>query len=554
MLSIIKNEMKRGISTSISRQSFILLVIVIMVYAASVATSLHYARLSADSTLYLNIAEKYIKGDLNNAINGYWGPMLSWLLIPFLYLGASHVFSINAVSLIFGVLTIIGVWNLSFRFEIANSVRNAVVIATLPIILFISLIEQFDLILLCLLVYYLTIIFNNEYERKIHNAVLCGILGSLAYFTKSYAFPFFLVHFTIMNVFHYLRCDSVKDKRKVLKNSVAGIITFLIISLPWILLISNKYDHFTISNMGKGNFAAHAPGLPKTGFEVGGPMFYKGFFPPPNETAVSVWEDPSYIWQDIESWSPLESITYFKYFLKNIIKNVFEGIRICQSFSRLSVVIVIIYVLILAGRPPGRQVFSGDLLYPFFTLFLYAGGYGPFHFETRYLWIINILLLLMGGYILTRLFQSNFFKSNLRKYLIIVFFMISFIITPSKSYLHAYSDNINRDMYVIGSTIKDHYNIHGKIASNREWKHIPVHDSWHKTFRLSYWLDSKYYGQAEQGISEEDLLKDLQGYNIDYFFYWSEYDDEPDFLSRYKEITKGEIPGLKIFDLKRENK
>ncbi len=532
-----------------SKSSVIILIIVLCIYSTLIVTSHHYDRFSADSTLYLNIAEKYIRGDFSNAINGYWGPMLSWLLAPFLYAGASPVFAINAINLFTGLFTIAGVWILSFRFEITEKIRSAILISLLPIMMFVSIIEPFDFLLLCFIIFYLGIIFNNKYHTRFSYALLSGLLGACAYFTKSYGLPFFLVHFIFMNILHYIRTDLKEDKTKVVRNAIAGIVIFLIIISPWVYLISSKYGHFTVSNMGKGNFAAHAPGMPLTGYEVGGPMFHRGFFPPPNASAISAWEDPSFIWQDIQSWSPLESLSNFKYFVKLVGKNIFECLGIYQSFSRLAVTILIAYLLILSKRPFSRKLLRGDLLYSFFTLILYSGGYVPFHLELRYLLTINILLLLMGGYLLNMLFQNEFFSNVTRKNLLIGFFILSFMLTPLKSYMQSDNVNINKEMYMLGSILKNKFNVHGNIASNREWEHVAIHDSWHKTFRLSYWLNSKYYGQAKLDITDEDLEKELKKNNIEYYFIWGESPNIPKFLSRYREITNGEIPGLKIYFL-----
>ncbi len=532
--------------------SLAVLLMVLITYSVLTIATYHYERLNADSTLYINIAEKYLRGEFNDAINGYWGPMLSWLLIPFLYCGASHVFAINALDLIIGVLTIIGVWVLSYRFEITEKIRGVILITLLPVVLFISLIQPFDFLLLCFIIYYLCVVFKDEYPYKIYNGVFCGVLGAFAYFSKSYAFPFFLVHFTLINIAHYIRCAEKKDKRNVLRNAIVGIVTFLTISSPWVFLISNKYNHFTISNMGKGNFANKAPGLPQSdsGFEFGGPVFYEGFFAPLNKTAISVWEDPSYIWEDRASWSPLDSFVHFKYFTKHSIKNIIEGMRIYQGFSMLSIAIIIAYILLLIVQPFNKQMLRGDKLYSFFTLALYTGGFVPFHFEPRYLWTANILLLLMGGYTIGLLFKNEFFNSNIRKNVLIVFFALSFAATPLKSFVQAGKDNINREMYVLGTILKSKYNIKGNIASNREGGYISTHEAWHKTFRLAYWSNSKYYGQARENISDEGLENELKKYNIDYYFLWGEFASIPHFLSNYRELTNGEIPGLKIYSLK----
>jgi len=530
------------------------LISVLITYSAIIIFTHNYERFSADSSIYLNIAEKYLNGNFTDAVNGYWGPLLSWLFIPFLYVGLSPVFSVNALYLVVGLFTIMGVWILSNRFNISVTVRSSIMVALLPIMLFYSVVEIFDFLLVCLIVYYLAIIFKNDYPDKLHRGIFCGALGALAYFTKSYAFPFFIVHFLVMNVLHFRRYSARHEKRKVLRNAIAGYVMFVIISAPWITAISTKYDRLTFSNTGKGNFAAFAPELQQEGYEAGNPIFHKGFFPPAYKTANSGWEDPSYVFKDVKSWSPFESFGHFKHFIKHLMKNIFDCMVIYQSFSRFSITIMMVYILILAVQLFSKQVLRADLLYSFITVLLFTGGYMPFHFEPRYLWIINVLLLLMGGHILTFLFQNDFFRSNARKYILIVFFTLSFIMTPLKSVVQAGKDNMNKEMYIVSTILKDKAGIHGNLASNREWEHVALHDSWHKTFRLSYWLNSKYYGQARKDISDEALKSELTKFDIDYYFLWGESAYVPLFLSGYKEITGGEIPDLKVFSLKEKKK
>lgn len=530
--------------------SFYILISVLIIYSALIVFTQRYERLSADSTIYLDLAKKYLSGDFADAVNGYWGPMLAWLFIPFLYFKATPVTAINALNLIFGLLTILGIWVLSLRFEMSEKIRGAVILSLLPIMLFFSLVELIDFLLVCFIVYYLGFIFNNEYHNKLSNGVFCGIAGALAYFSKSYAFPFFIVHFSIMNVLHFRRLSTRDERRKVLRNAVAGFAVFTIISAPWISAISIKYDHLTFSNTGKGNFAPIGPDDPKTGLERGVPIFHRGLFAPPNDKATSAWEDPSYIWKDVTSWSPLDSPAHFKYFIKNIIRNVVDTLDIYETCSRLALAIIVAYILLLISGPFNSQMLRGDRLYSFLTVLVFSGGYLPFHLEHRYLWTVNILLLLMGGHILNVIFQNDFFNKKLRSNALIAIFALSFMITPLKSYMQAGKNNINKEMYNLSANLKSRFNIHGNIASNREWEKIAIHDSWHKTFRISYWLNSKYYGQTEAVISDSDLEKELKKFGIDYYFIWGESQSIPAFLSNYKELTNNSYPDLKIYSLK----
>jgi hypothetical protein len=508
----------------------------------------HHERLTGDATLYLSIAEKYIRGDMSNAINGYWGPLLSWLLIPFLYFGSTHLFAINALNLFFGLLTITGVWRLSYRFEISENIRTIILLPLVPILLFVSLVQPMDFLLLCILVFYLNVVFKKNYPESMHNALLAGGLGALAYFSKPFGFPFFISHFLLMNLCHYFRNSSIEHRKSVMRNALAGFVLFSLLSGVWIGLISSKYNRLTFSNMGRGVLASLGPGSKHETLEKGSPIFYAGFYEPPNDTATVIYEDPSSAKNKL--WNPLESRSSLKHFTSNLIENIFECLRIYESFSRLSIAIIIAYILLIFVQPLNKLYSRTEILYPLLTITLFTGGYFPFHFETRYLWIVNILLLLMGGNVLNELFHKEFFKKNIVRNILILFFILSFTITPLKASVDIGKNNVNEKMYVLGAELENRYNIRGNIASNRQKVQVTSHDSWHNTFRLAYWLKSRYYGQPRVNISDEDLENELKEYGIDYYFYWEDSNSVPQFMSRYREITDDGIPGLKIYSLK----
>jgi hypothetical protein len=487
-----------------------------------------------------------LAGDLQNAINGYWGPLLAWLMIPFLFMGVSDVLTINLIDLIIGVLLIIGIWRLSYRFEISEKIRSVLMIALLPIVLKFSLVQPMDFILVCILIFYLSTVFKADYQKSVRSGLFSGILGSLAYFTKAYAFPFFIVHFFIMNILHYFKSTVKDDRNKVLRNTIAGFLLFFLISGAWIMVISNKYGHITFSTMRDTNFNAPGPDDMGEGLEFGVPVFSEGFYEPPNETAFVVWEDPSYLRG--KPWSAWQSPRHFKHFIRLTLRNISDGLKIFESFSTFSIVIIVAYILLCCMRSKEELLSKCMLLYPLFTIILFSGGYVLFHFEDRYVWLSNILLLLMGSYLLTVLFQGEFFRSGLRKNILIVFFIISFVFVPSKYVIQVGRGGMDTDMYLVSTDLQK-YNISGNIASNRN---ISSHDAWHETFRLAYWLNSRYYGQAREGISDEELKSELEKYDIGFYFVWGEGGRIPPFLARYQELTKNEIPGLKIYSLKTE--
>jgi len=85
------------------------LVIILILYLVLGLTLLGYYQyqINPDGVGYIQTAWKYLSGDFYGAVNAYWGPLLSWLLIPFLYFNQNPdyaLYSAKILSLILGFL------------------------------------------------------------------------------------------------------------------------------------------------------------------------------------------------------------------------------------------------------------------------------------------------------------------------------------------------------------------------------------------------------------------------------------------------------------------
>ena len=57
----------------------------VVAYALMLVSMLNnLARLNTDAISYMRVGEYWSVGNLGFAVNGYWGPLLSWLMVPFL--------------------------------------------------------------------------------------------------------------------------------------------------------------------------------------------------------------------------------------------------------------------------------------------------------------------------------------------------------------------------------------------------------------------------------------------------------------------------------------
>jgi hypothetical protein len=484
----------------------------------------YYMYFGGDEISYVNIAHAYAMGNWADAINGYWSPLYSWLISPFLLFGYTPIYAelvSKSLSLIIGFFTIIAIMKLSQTFKMDNLTKRALLFSSIPIVLIFALMFNTpDLLVTFILICYLSILFNSNYFNKPYYGILCGFTGAVAYFAKNYIFFFFLVHFILFNLIYYFKYAN--KRRNILKNVVLGLTVFFLISGVWIGALSEKYDELTISTAGDYNLAIAGPDYPTF------PFYYIGLVKPPNKDATSIWDEPSSL--KFNKWSPLDSWNHFEYELQLIWKNVLRTAYIIESFFMITIIILILSFLFIF-RSQSKKA-RDNVIYLLITIGLYLSGYLLIAVEWRYFFIIFILLMLIGFYILNNFYKSRNFSENLRKSLLIIL-ICGFTILPLCEIPLFFSTNGD---YNFSNTLKNDYNIHGNIASDAQWiEMVPI----------SYYLNTKYYGLTKETDGTKELQKELEDNDIDYYFVWS--NSTAPSLSKYKEITNGKISGLKIY-------
>ena len=71
-------------------------------------------QLNPDGLAYIRIAQYYLNGQTALMISGYWGPLLSWLIVPWLLvfddplLAAHAAMAVSAVVFLFGCFCVLG--------------------------------------------------------------------------------------------------------------------------------------------------------------------------------------------------------------------------------------------------------------------------------------------------------------------------------------------------------------------------------------------------------------------------------------------------------------
>lgn len=356
-------------------------------------------QLNPDAISYLTIAKHYASGNLTYAINAYWSPLISWILIPACWLPWDPLFSFKILNLFFGfggmlaARTIFLLWDISDRIQIfftsllAVQLLHIVYELTTP-----------DLLSVVLLLFF----FAYWYRGKVHEQpLITACCLAILYFVKSYNF-FFI---SIVLLFDAIKVITMKEKRpkEVIRSILVIYAGFFLITAPWLFALHNKYGYFMLAG--------------SAGFNHGATMydnweFMLKFIVPPNQRAVFPWEDPV-LSSDFRDYRVTASIHNFIFQLKVIIKNIIHLFTKSTFIGIVSTGIVIFLGWIANARSLAdqkieyRMILRNDFFFLMIFLLANLSGYLMVFLEERYLWI-NLFLGIMGTALFIERYVSGF--------------------------------------------------------------------------------------------------------------------------------------------------
>jgi hypothetical protein len=473
---------------------------------------LHRYQINPDGISYLSIARHYAAGNWHEAINGYWSPLYSWMLAPVTYVTKSGLVATKIVNLAIGLATVIGSWLLSQRYMRNMFLRLAATVTLmLMVISWAMLVITPDLLLVAILVWYLYVLTDPAYLRRPSKWIWAGALGALAYFTKAYAFDFFLAQFTVV---HAWGAYQAKNRRiDWVRAWVVGMATFMILVIPWIILISHKYHKLTISTATSYNWNLVGPAV--RGIH---PMESQGLYPLPYATAVSAWDDPSYI--AMPSWSVSGNLKYFGQLVED---NLRQEASYLQAFSALAWAILLIALLIPSMRPkPAREhKYVNELTLA--SILIFALGYSLVLVESRYIWIVACLTLFLG-YLAIDLAEQHKLISRTWILSLGVIVALTFAV-PQLRALAQDSHDGELDQTVAAAITHKIPHINGaRLASSANW------DS---SLYLSFLTGERYIGEVQPSSASQQLT----AYHVKYFLNWHDNGGAPNYLGNYSHVV-----------------
>jgi hypothetical protein len=513
-------------------------------------------RVAPDAVSYLTIARKYRALEFSDAINGYWSPLLSWLVAPFLCLGAPMDVTGKCLEVAIGAGALSAVWWLGKRLELPEGVRVWTTLALVPAVAMYALTDTTpDVLVAVLLAVYIGVVIGPDYPRSPWQGAACGLLGALAYLAKAYALPFFLAHFLAVSGYLFVRRRSTgMELRRLAAAMAAGLLVFALVAGGWAGLLSRKYSRLTIGTTGSYQLSLHGQGHPT---DVG------GLYPPANRMAISAWEDPSNLripplQRAVKSSvkpkptaeptntpvaKPAEKrpgapaakpaakswLTSWP-FIHLLNRMYHNGIRYMGTLFRFSPLSLFILLGLLIScwtvpRGPARDrcvILIG-------TMLLYPAGYLLIFINERFFWLIAFLLSLSAG-LLTTTVPVLRRKPWSTCWAVVV--ALSLSLWPAWLLVRL-RHHVLEETPAVAAQLRPMMPPGTRIASDLEWG---------ITNSIAFHLDAPYYGLLRPGASAEDQERQLREHHIRYLLVWGDPARYP-FLTFAREVSIAPVGG-----------
>ncbi|MGQ9760601.1 MAG: hypothetical protein ACUVQH_01700 [Thermogutta sp.] len=354
-------------------------------------------QINPDAIAYIRNAVYLSQGKWFDSVSGYWSPLLSWSLTPFMYFGFDGLHASRVVLGLWGAVLVIGAFVFVGRCTALTFPWNMVVLILISLAAAKWTIWTItpDVVLGALLLWYFGLTAKSDVLLSRRIQILAGTVGGLAYLAKSYAFPFFLAHYSLSVLLHFAVRRPNTRVSQASKALARGLIAFAVIAGPWIGVLSVKYGRFTFSTAAAFNH--YVVGPPEVVGKDRKDVVLRAQAVPPGR--ITIWETPENL--DFKDWSPFASFAFLKYQVKHMITNyrrIVLAIATFDGFALVPGILFLMPVIRLAASRRGTVETASP--YPaawsLITIVVYAGGFLPIAFEDRYidpvLWPICCIL------------------------------------------------------------------------------------------------------------------------------------------------------------------
>ena len=428
--------LKKWIYVSWKQTAFLLL----LLFAALFPLYRHI--LDMDAVGYITVARHYAAGEWHNAINGYWSPLNSWLLVPLVKFGFNDILCFKIANVFFGIGALYQTQKLLDRFHFLPWQKAGILYTAMVMVLYWASVQiAADMLFVWIFLWYVNVALCGNLDTSIQSNMRLGLVAAIAFFAKTYAGVFFILHYSFIHIIWF---PWVQKKGWHLQKYLVGMMAWLPLIIMWMALLWNKYHIISFGYSGPLNWSWVLKG--------GDPDYQPFFYLPPYQGAVSRWVDPYYSQTHI--YSPFQSKALLWKGLRLIGYNVKNGWWAALWISFASPILLV--WLVVKRKLNTRLYFIACIIVLFPLVYLLV------FMEERYLWPVSVLLLVAGAYVIKHRYST-------KKWMWWLLFF-SFIIGP----LVRLASAANRDVAVTQLvTIIKQQQLHGRFTAmdSGEWMH-----------------------------------------------------------------------------------
>ena len=463
-----------------------------------------------DATGYFSVAEQFAKGNLHNSINGIWSPLGSWLLTPFIKLNFDEILSAKYLNGFYGFLSLIAFFYLIKKFKIRFFIALGIMTGAVLLIVHFTFYRLFgDLLELLLMLLYLNIICSKKFGTTYKGMLLAEFIGGIAFYAKSYAFYFVLIHLPIAIYFSGGKNLKRKLSLSFLKKSFTAIFALCLTVSFWIITLNLKYGHFILGQQNISGSLSPAYTQPRV-----------VFYPPPFADAYSIFDDISY--EQINNITPFTNAKIFVAQIKLLLFNALKTIEHFNDFSFVFIPIIVLSTFLIAAR---FKSFSNqnNLTILLSFIFIWLSGFLFFHSEPRYLWIVSLSVLILAAVLLSFLIDNYSFN---KKYLYVFSFVIiiSFYLYPLTELKNQYGSGKN--YFEIVAALKQN-NIKGNVLFSNQSS-----EDFSESVIINYLAKCRHYGPFTTDYTTQEIVNAIKEYHINYFILYYKTPFQKDLILR----------------------
>jgi hypothetical protein len=220
-------------------------------YAAAAAGLVYLARdrINPDAIAYIQNARHYAAGRLDLAVNGWFGPLMSWLLVPAAMLGGEPAIWMRICNACFGLVLAAGAARLARRLD---GGRWELLIFAAGLLLSLYAVGNEltpDLLLAAALTWYFVAAHGLLRGGGAKKGFAVGAMGGLCYYIKGYALVFMVAHLAMTCALRVAMARKGLSRPGAAKALAAALAGVLLAAGPWVAVLTRQAGRLTISTL-----------------------------------------------------------------------------------------------------------------------------------------------------------------------------------------------------------------------------------------------------------------------------------------------------------------